>query len=72
LPRTVAVAGLAEGRVDYVILGAGLDTCAWRHPRASGFTVREIDLPGTQEILRAIAATSDEAVLVGEFPLSPE
>ena len=128
LAEDVALAGLAERRMDYVILGAGLDTFAWRHPRASEFTVWEIDLPGTQawkrrrlaelglvepehvrflsvdlsvtaldalglprratwnwlgvalylekaitaEILRTIAATSDEAVLVVEFPLSPE
>jgi methyltransferase (TIGR00027 family) len=48
LAEDVAVAGLAAGRVDYAILGAGIDTFAWRHPRASEFTVWEYDLPGTQ------------------------
>jgi methyltransferase (TIGR00027 family) len=48
LAEDVALAGLADGRADYVILGAGLDTFAWRHPRASEFTVWEIDLPQTQ------------------------
>jgi O-methyltransferase involved in polyketide biosynthesis len=37
----VAVAGLDVGRSDYAILGAGLDTFAWRHPQASQFTVWE-------------------------------
>ena len=35
LAEDVAAAGLAAGRRDYVLLGAGLDTFAWRHPRAS-------------------------------------
>jgi methyltransferase (TIGR00027 family) len=128
LAEDVALAGLADGRADYVILGAGLDTFAWRHPRASEFVVWEIDLPETQawkrrrlaEIglaepanvqfvavdltvtppdaldlpkratwnwmgltlylekvttaatLRAIAAMSEEAVVVVEFPLALE
>jgi methyltransferase (TIGR00027 family) len=48
LAEDVAVAGLAHGRRDYVVLGAGLDTFAWRHPRASEFTVWEVDHPDTQ------------------------
>ncbi len=48
LAEDVALASLAEGREHCVILGAGLDTFAWRHPRASEFTVWEIDLPQTQ------------------------
>jgi methyltransferase (TIGR00027 family) len=48
-----AVAGLAEGRGDYVILGAGLDTFAWRHKQAGEFTVWEIDHPDTQTWKRA-------------------
>jgi len=32
LAEDVAAAGLAAGRRHYVLLGAGLDTFAWRHP----------------------------------------
>jgi methyltransferase (TIGR00027 family) len=53
LAEDVAVAGLAHGRRDYVVLGAGLDTFAWRHPRASEFTVWEVDHPDTQAWKRA-------------------
>jgi methyltransferase (TIGR00027 family) len=49
----VATAGLAAGRRDYVLLGAGLDTFAWRHPRAGDFVVWEIDHPDTQAWKRA-------------------
>lgn len=41
------------GRRDYVLLGAGLDTFAWRHPRAGDFVVWEIDHPDTQAWKRA-------------------
>jgi methyltransferase (TIGR00027 family) len=44
----IAVARLGVGRAEYAILGAGLDTFAWRHPEASRFTVWEYDLPATQ------------------------
>lgn len=54
----VAVQGLYEGRGDYVILGAGLDSFSWRHPRAPEMTIWEIDHPDTQrwkrEALRRI------------------
>jgi methyltransferase (TIGR00027 family) len=53
LAEDVAVAGLAAGRGDYVVLGAGLDTFAWRHPRVRDFTVWEVDHPGTQAWKRA-------------------
>jgi methyltransferase (TIGR00027 family) len=53
IAEDVAVAGLSEGRRDYVLLGAGLDTFAWRHPRASDFTVWEVDHPDTQSWKRA-------------------
>lgn len=53
LAEDVAVAGLARGRRDYVVLGAGLDTFAWRHPRADEFTVWEVDHPDTQAWKRA-------------------
>ena len=46
-------AGLAAGRRHYVLLGAGLDTFAWRHPRADDFVVWEIDHPDTQAWKRA-------------------
>jgi O-methyltransferase involved in polyketide biosynthesis len=39
LAEDVAAAGLASGRRDYVLLGAGLDTFAWRHPRVGDFVV---------------------------------
>jgi methyltransferase (TIGR00027 family) len=44
----VAVAGLGAGRSDYAIVGAGLDTFAWRHAQASQFTVWEYDQAATQ------------------------
>ncbi len=53
LAEDVAAAGLAAGRRDYVLLGAGLDTFAWRHPRAGEFVVWEIDHPDTQAWKRA-------------------
>lgn len=52
LAEDVAVDGLAEGRRDYVLLGAGLDTFAWRHPIADRFTVWELDHPDTQAFKR--------------------
>jgi len=53
LAEDVAATGLAAGRRDYVLLGAGLDTFAWRHPRAGDFVVWEIDHPDTQAWKRA-------------------
>lgn len=53
LPEDVAIEGLANGRRDYVILGAGLDTFAWRHASAADFTIWEIDHPATQSWKRA-------------------
>jgi methyltransferase (TIGR00027 family) len=53
LAEDVAVEGLATGRREYVLLGAGLDTFAWRHPRAHEFAVWEIDHPDTQAWKRA-------------------
>jgi methyltransferase (TIGR00027 family) len=53
LAEDVAAAGLATGRRDYVLLGAGLDTFAWRHPLAGEFGVWEIDHPDTQAWKRA-------------------
>jgi methyltransferase (TIGR00027 family) len=48
LAEDVAVAGLAEDRCHYALLGAGLDTFAWRHPAAGQFRIWEIDHPSTQ------------------------
>jgi methyltransferase (TIGR00027 family) len=53
LAEDVAASGLATGRRDYVLLGAGLDTFAWRHPLAREFAVWEIDHPDTQAWKRA-------------------
>jgi methyltransferase (TIGR00027 family) len=53
LAEDVATTGLAAGRRDYVLLGAGRDTFAWRHPRAGDFVVWEIDHPDTQACKRA-------------------
>lgn len=48
LAEDMALEGLAGHRRDYVLLGAGLDTFAWRHPQAGRFRVWEIDHPATQ------------------------
>jgi methyltransferase (TIGR00027 family) len=53
LAEDEAIAGLAAGRDQYVLLGAGLDTFAWRHPRASEFVIWEVDHPDTQSWKRA-------------------
>jgi methyltransferase (TIGR00027 family) len=53
LAEDVAIAGLTAGRDQYVLLGAGLDTFAWRHPRASQFVIWEVDHPDTQSWKRA-------------------
>ncbi|MCH6161127.1 class I SAM-dependent methyltransferase [Streptomyces marispadix] len=51
-----AVAGLSVGRSDYVLLGSGLDTFAWRHPRAGLFRIWEVDHPDTQAWKRSALA----------------
>jgi methyltransferase (TIGR00027 family) len=38
----------ASGATEYVLLGAGLDSFAWRQPRRGGIRVIEIDHPSTQ------------------------
>lgn len=53
LAEDLAVNGLDEGRRDYALLGAGLDTFAWRHPLADRFTVWEFDHPDTQAFKRS-------------------
>lgn len=59
------VTGLVEGgTTQVVILGAGLDTRAFRLPVLAGATVLELDLPGTQqykvERLRGVPALAAE------------
>ena len=56
LAEDIAVAGLATSRRDYVRLGAGLDTFAWRHPEAGRFRIWEIDHPATQRWKRRALA----------------
>ena len=53
LAEDVPMNGLAAGRDQYVLLGAGLDAFAWRHPRASEFVIWEVDHPDTQSWKRA-------------------
>ena len=48
LAEDVAVDGLDDERTNYVLLGAGADTFAWRHPQAAAFTIWEIDHPASQ------------------------
>jgi methyltransferase (TIGR00027 family) len=48
LAEDEAIAGIDAGRRNYVILGAGLDSFALRHPRAHELTIWEIDHPNTQ------------------------
>jgi methyltransferase (TIGR00027 family) len=48
-------AGVAQGVAQYVILGAGLDTFAYRNPFAS-LQVFEVDFPATQDWKREMLA----------------
>jgi len=52
-------AAVAQGVSQYVVLGAGLDTFAWRNPFPA-LQVFEVDFPATQEWKRALL---DEAAL---------
>lgn len=47
LADDVWAAALERGVRQYVVLGAGLDTSAYRHPHAAG-RIFEVDLPATQ------------------------
>src|SRR5258708_1688394 len=51
-------AAVAEGVRQYVLLGAGLDTFAYRSPLAAKVRVFEIDHPRTQEWKRSALATA--------------
>jgi methyltransferase (TIGR00027 family) len=59
LAEDVAVGGIAAGRPRYVMLGAGLDSFAWRHPAARAFEIVEIDHPATQAWKRRRLAWAD-------------
>ena len=50
------------GVTQYVILGAGLDTFAYRHPEADGVRVFEVDHPSTQEWKRKSLGAAGIAV----------
>jgi methyltransferase (TIGR00027 family) len=51
-------AAAARGVTQYVLLGAGLDTFAWRSPLAARVRVIEADQPGTQQWKRARLAAA--------------
>jgi len=52
---------VADGARQYVILGAGLDTFAWRNPFA-GLNVFEVDFPATQEWKKELLARAGLAL----------
>jgi methyltransferase (TIGR00027 family) len=53
-------AAVARGVAQYVVLGAGLDTFAWRNP-FPGLRVFEVDFPATQEWKRGMVAEANLA-----------
>jgi methyltransferase (TIGR00027 family) len=62
LAEDVAVQGLDDLRNDYVLLGAGADTFAWRHPHAAAFTIWEIDHPASQAWKREALGRANLAI----------
>jgi methyltransferase (TIGR00027 family) len=48
LAEDLVIQGLDARQLDYVILGAGADSFAWRHRRAHECAIWEIDHPATQ------------------------
>ncbi len=57
---------MGQGARQYVILGAGMDTFAWRRPDLlAGLRVFEIDHPATQEFKRRRLAAAGLAVPAG-------
>ncbi|WP_202969055.1 class I SAM-dependent methyltransferase [Nocardia seriolae] len=58
---------LAAGFEQYVILGAGLDTFAYRSPLAQRVTVYEVDHPATQKWKRELLATAGIGTATVEF-----
>ncbi|MFC9281638.1 class I SAM-dependent methyltransferase [Streptomyces collinus] len=65
VPRTVAIDEALRTRAtgQLVILGAGLDTRAWRLPELAGTDVWEVDHPASQEDKRARVARAAAARL---------
>ncbi|MEV6764451.1 class I SAM-dependent methyltransferase [Streptomyces sp. NPDC051105] len=61
-PRTVAIDGALRARPtgQLVILGAGLDTRAWRLPELARTDVWEVDHPASQQDKRARLAVAEE------------
>jgi len=49
---------IGRGATQYVILGAGLDTFAYRNPHPAALRVFEVDFPATQEWKRARLAAA--------------
>ncbi|MFF5139383.1 class I SAM-dependent methyltransferase [Streptomyces sp. NPDC013157] len=64
VPRTVAIDEALRARVtaQLVILGAGLDTRAWRLPELAQTDVWEVDHPASQQDKRARLADAAQAV----------
>jgi methyltransferase (TIGR00027 family) len=62
VPRTVAIDEALRARPtgQLVILGAGLDTRAWRLPELARTDVWEVDHPASQQDKRARLATAEE------------
>ena len=58
----VAREALSSGAAQLVILGAGLDTRAWRLPEVSKVTAYEVDHPATQRYKRRRAGQAAHAV----------
>lgn len=56
--------GVAAGCRQYVVLGAGLDTFAWRNP-FEALRVFEVDFPATQEWKKALLADAQLALPAG-------
>jgi methyltransferase (TIGR00027 family) len=55
---------VASGVAQYVVLGAGLDTLAYRNPH-DGLRVFEVDFPSTQEFKRTMLASAGIAEPAG-------
>jgi O-methyltransferase involved in polyketide biosynthesis len=57
--------GIGRGIDQYVLLGAGLDSFAYRSPQARQVRVFEVDHPATQEYKRRVAAAGGGAAGMG-------
>lgn len=62
LAEDTLAAAQAHGLRQYVLLGAGLDTFAYRNPWAAALTVFEVDHPATQQWKRGLLAQARIAV----------